>query len=345
MSKDIFKQGGSHKIRKTGIDKYSFSISIPEDKHGRVARKCPNSDCSPGYFKIKPGTGITEEQANVFCPYCKQVGDQSDFTSKEQVRYGKDIVKREAISGIQNMMKDALGLGSSGNNRYGGGMISMEMSYEPRRLHAVRRPVEEEMLRVVVCPHCSLDHVVYGLAMWCPDCGKDIFMTHVEEEYSVINAMLHNVEQRRKELGPRIAARNIENCLEDTVSIFEAVLKALLIRHLHENGKTEEEIQDLLNQKIRNSFQNPEKAIKKVKNQMQQVLFENITPDKVTFLINTFEKRHPITHNLGVMDRKYVERALTAASEGREIYITNQEIIDAIDICFKALIDLHSKLF
>jgi hypothetical protein len=345
MSKSIFKQGGPHKIRKTGSDNYTFNISIPDDEQDRVARECPDSSCSPGYFKIKLGTGITEKQTEVYCPYCRQANAPTEFMSKEQSRYAKDIVFQEAAKGIGQVMKDALGLGPSGRKQFGNGSISMSLEYQPGRLSQVRRPFEEEMQRSVVCPLCGLDHIVYGLAVWCPDCGKDIFMSHVDAEFEVVRTILGDVDRRRNELGSRVAARDIENCLEDTVSIFEAVLKTMLIRYLHDHGKTKEEIQILMGKKIRNGFQNPDRASKIVKEHMQQDLFKHITSTENEFLKSTFEKRHPITHNLGVIDKKYMERALITANEGREIYITKQEILELIVLCLNLLRNLHCKLF
>jgi hypothetical protein len=37
-------------------------------------------------------------------------------------------------------------------------------------------------------------------------------------------------------------------------------------------------------------------------------LLDHLQPAKVAALMQTFEKRHPITHNLGIVDRKCLER-------------------------------------
>ncbi len=100
----------------------------------------------------------------------------------------------------------------------------MEMTYKPGHPPSVRKPFEEEIQRDVVCPHCGLDHVVFGLATWCGDCGRDIFLTHVRAEYGVVQKMLGDVVRRQEELGPRVGARDIDNALEDVVSIYEATL-------------------------------------------------------------------------------------------------------------------------
>ena len=344
MRDSIFKKGGPYKVRRTGRDQYSFSIAMPEDEQGRIARKCPNENCSPGYFKVKPGTGITDGQEVAYCPYCKHSDKPDEFVTDEQVRYAKDIVMREAEKGIQEMIGDALGVGRSGRKKVGGGMFSIDMTYKPGRLPHVRRPLEEELRRDIVCPRCGLDHAVFGIAIWCSDCGKDIFLTHVEAEFSVVSAMLLDVDRRRETLGPRVAARDLENCLEDTVSIFEAVGKALVTRNLRESGKSEEETQNFLKKVVRNSFQSVKHATELLRTEFNVTLEEHHSEDTLMSLTNTFEKRHPITHNLGVVDRKYLEKALSAEKEGREVRVTRNEIEKAITDAKKVISSLHSML-
>lgn len=193
MAKKIFREGGPLKIRRTGPDLYTMNVSIPPDSEGRIARGCPVADCSPGYFKVKPGTGITESQPRAFCPYCRHAAEPGDFATKEQRRFAKDIVMREAHEGIERVLKDSLGLGSSGKRTFGGGFLSIEMEYKPGSKSIIRRPVEEPLRRDLTCPGCGLDQSVFGLATWCADCGLDIFLTHVEAELAVVHRMLGDI--------------------------------------------------------------------------------------------------------------------------------------------------------
>ena len=74
MTKGLFREGGPHHVKRIGDDQHQISITIPKDEDGRVARECPNNLCSPAYFKVTPGTGITEGQDFAYCPYCKYRG-------------------------------------------------------------------------------------------------------------------------------------------------------------------------------------------------------------------------------------------------------------------------------
>lgn len=337
LTKRLFREGGPQNVKSMGNDQYQMSITIPKDGDGRVARECPNTLCSPAYFKVTLGTGITEGHDLAYCPYCKHEAEPSEFTTQEQIRYAKDIVLNEAQGGIDAMFKDALGLGPSGKKKIGGGFISMEMSYKPSTPSHVRRPYEEEVRRDVVCPHCTLDQTVFGLATWCSDCGKDIFLNHVSAEIAVIQRMLKDVDRREQDLGKRVAARDLENCLEDAVSIFEASVKALVRRALIERGDDPSTVDTKMN-KIGNSFQNTERT----KEQLFKLLdCSPIQSDLWERLDGCFEKRHPVTHNLGVVDKKYLERAQQAEREGREVRISKKDVAVFLEDIYSAISDIH----
>lgn len=340
MTKRLFREGGPHSVKSLGNDQYQMSITIPKDGDGRVARECPNSLCSPAYFKVTLGTGITEGQDLAYCPYCKHEAEPGDYTTKEQIRYAKDIAVKEAQGGIDAMIKDALGLGPSGKKKMGGGFISMEMSYKTGTPSLVRRPYEDEVRRDVVCPHCTLDQTVFGLATWCSDCGKDIFLTHVSAEIAVIQRMLKDVGRREQNLGKRVAAKDLENCLEDAVSIFEASVKALVRRALTECGDDLSTV-DTKMKKIGNSFQSTEKSKEHL---LKLFGYAPTQSDLWERLRGCFEKRHPVTHNLGIVDRKYLERAQQAEREGREVRISEKEVAVLLEDIYSAISDIHRTL-
>lgn len=334
MSKSFLDDGDDFQTRKVGPDQYEMHIPIPTED-GLVGRECPNAECSSGYFKVKLGTGITEGQVLAYCPYCRQEGEPSDFTTQAQIDYALGVLKNEVVKGIDKSIQKALGLGSSHKKTYGSGMFKMEMSYKPGTPY-VPRPLEEELRRDIICPNCGLEHAVFGLATWCPDCGKDIFICHVDTEFEVIQKVLSVLDKRREELGARVAGRDIENGLEDTVSVSEAVLKIITKKHLAKIGISPDEIIKRI-EKIRNSYQNINSAGETFRTQTGLELSHNVSQDEVETLSKIFEKRHPITHNLGVVDKKYLERVRTGEVEGREIRVTAQEVERAIQISRKII--------
>lgn len=322
----LFKEGGEHQIQDLGNDKYNLTVSIPENDDGRIARECPSSECSPGYFKVTPGTGVTENHTLAYCPYCRHEAAPKDFATQEQIRYAKEMVLREAHIGVNNMVRNDFGLGSFGKKKLGGGLLSMEISYKPGSLPYVHRPFEDEVRRDVTCPHCTLDQTVFGLATWCADCGEDIFMTHIEAELAVTRLMLDDVGRRQAQLGKRVAAKDLENCLEDAVSIFEAAIRAIVRRAMIIRGESSELIEAAF-KKLGNAFQNIDRTQKELYSMFGKTPLEVELSEK---LKSAFEKRHPITHNLGVIDRKYMEQAKELEQEGREVRLTRDEITEVL---------------
>jgi hypothetical protein len=199
MSFELFQPGGPLNAKRVGPDQYSMSVSLPKDVDGRIARECPTADCSPGYFKVTPGTGITGGQTLAYCPYCRKSAEPSDFHTKEQIRYAKDLVEREAVAGMERAMREALGRDSGGKRGLVDGLIKVDLEMKSSPPPHVWKPYEEILRRDLICPKCTLDHSVYGLAVWCPDCGEDIFPTHVQGEIRVIEAIVGDVDRRRRE--------------------------------------------------------------------------------------------------------------------------------------------------
>ena len=200
MSHELFSSGGPLNARRVGPDQYSMTVTLPKDEDGRTARECPNDDCSPGYFKVRNGTGITGGQTVAYCPYCRTEKEPSGFPTKEQLRYAKDLVTQEAMIGVERALKNSLGLGSAGKRRLVDGLITVDMEMKTSPPRPVRQPNEDLLRRDVICPHCTLDHSVYGFATWCADCGKDIFTTHIAGELQVLKSIIGDVDRRRGHL-------------------------------------------------------------------------------------------------------------------------------------------------
>ena len=343
MSDSILQEGGPHNIKRTGKDGFSMSLSLPTDDYGMVGRDCPSDTCEPGYFKVKPGTGLSNQEFS-YCPYCCHKSDPNSFLTKEQHEYAKEIVTREFIKGIDKMVSDTFDLDSSGKKTIDAGLFSLSISLETPIPPAVPRPLEQELRRNLTCPHCKLEHSVYGLATWCPDCGRDIFLKHVEGEFAIIRIMANDVDSRRERLGSRVAAKDIENSLEDIVSTFEAVLRVTTRKGLLKQGKNQIDIDNIMLSKVATKYQNIRSGDTIFYNIFGFHLFESLSPEHIDWLSTTFEKRHPITHNLGVVDRKYLQRARSGELEGREIRIQVPEIFAAIDLCLKSITTTYSRL-
>jgi len=342
MSDSYFDEGGPFHLKRSGPDEITMRLPVDRDSTGMIARECTDNDCAPGYFKVKPGTGITSEQETAYCPYCRRSASPSDFLTAAQLQYAKDAVFSEVAVAFDRAIQQGLGLGPSGKKSYGN---TVSLSYKPGGRPHVARPVEEELRRDICCPHCTLEHAVFGLATWCPDCGGDVFHVHLDAELEVIRKILAAVETRRETLGSRVAGRDVENALEDTVSVFEAVLKTIAKRQLILAGKTVEEADGFLEKTVRSQFQSPRAAADIWSKQLGLELFSGVPAEQIAALTDTFEKRHPITHNLGIVDRKYLQKAASGGLVGRDVRVSAGEVEAAIVVVSDALLKLYARLF
>jgi hypothetical protein len=106
------------------------------------------------------------------------------------------------------------------------------------------------------------------------------------------------------------------------------VRRAMLMR-----GYSVDDI-ELSFKKLGNAFQNIEKTKKELYSMFgKNPLDENLSKK----LKSAFEKRHPITHNLGVIDRKYMEHAKEIDGEGREVRLTEGEVSETLNNVFSAI--------
>jgi hypothetical protein len=330
MSKPLFRGGGPLNIRRVSGDRYTANITLSPDHDGLLARSCSSSECAPGYFKVKTGAGITTAQERAYCPYCAKPAPPNDFATRAQIEYTKALMLEEAKDGVNRLVKDSMGMDSSGRRKLASGFISMEMRFEPMRKRHVHRPAEEELRRDVACPHCGLVHAAFGLAFTCPDCGSDFCLTHVHEELQVVAKILGAVPERRTALGARVAARDVENALEDVVSIFETTMKLVTRKILLQRGTAPEAVAAILSKKVKNKFQSTRLGADLYAKLIGGDLFGCLSNSERQALEHTLEKRHPITHNLGVVDRKYLDRAASSAAEGSEVRVTPEEVLGAV---------------
>lgn len=168
-------------------------------------------------------------------------------------------------------------------------------------------------------------------------------MTHVRGEVAVIEKVLGDVDRRENDLGLRVAAHDLGNALEDLVSIFEATLKIEVRRFRKRAGDTDSQIDEIM-RKIGSRLQSATNAREIIATLCSGVSLLNPQDAPTSALIRTFEKRHPITHNLGVVDRKYLERVQSRGTEGKDVEISKSEILQTAQAMLNLLEQLHGRL-
>jgi len=309
-------------VRRLGGDRYEVTVSLPTGPDGRMARECPSSTCSPASFRVKSGAGILDpNQPSAYCPYCRFEAEPSDFTPEGVRGYARDVaidqVTRDVLDPILGSFRKSL----KDLERSSGGMLRVQSRTSAPFRARPRPPLQEALIRDLICPHCGLDHAVYGFATWCPDCGKNIFPVHVSNELHAVQKLLAPFEGRQDH--DRTSIRALENALEDIVSIFEASMKHLVARRMVEVHGEEAAASRL--KRIGNGFQNIARACEILISEIDLSLIGPIHEEIVQRVSQIFEKRHVITHNLGIVDARFQTRTGNAQL-GREVNLSREGI-------------------
>ena len=95
----------------------------------------------------------------------------------------------------------------------------------------------------------------------------------------------------------------------------------------------------------RNAFQNPERAAEILRDELGVDLFGSIGHEGEDAVSKIFQKRHAITHNLGVVDRKYLEHGSATGGLGREVPLTAEEVGRTVDHVGRVLTGIYKGLY
>lgn len=286
-----------------------FSISIPPDDEGLIGRECPVVTCE-GYFKIQPGTGLKGKDLPCHCPYCGHEAGQNKFFTKAQVEYARSVVLHKVTDAL---LKDLKGLEFNHRPRGSFGIgISMKVTGHPRPIHHYR---EKKLETEVVCDQCTLRYTIYGVFGHCPDCG-------VHNSLQILNKNLDLVEKLlavAKTQDTAVAQNLIENALEDCVSAFDGFGRETCRVFSSKATKPERAIE------VR--FQNISNARERVRELFAVDFASSLTTDAWMKVQRAFQKRHLLSHKMGVADQAYLSATGESTSLlGRKVSIQADEI-------------------
>lgn len=136
----------------------TVNVSIPTDEEGFMGRECPQKECE-GYFKVKPGTGLSGADIPCHCPYCGHKDSPKTFSTKEQVAYAKSVVIRRAAEAITNDLKQ-LEFNHKPRGSFGIGISLKVERGTPLPIHHYR---EQQLETKVTCSGCTLQYAVFGV--------------------------------------------------------------------------------------------------------------------------------------------------------------------------------------
>ena len=330
---DIFHDMKKYRTGRSPEGNDLFNIPLKADEDGMIGRECPNEDCQPKYFKMS--MTIPDEiskkiedfsQIDVTCPYCEMVDNMQHYHTKSQIEWIKSMMFRDVAKTFQNMLKSSF----KPMPRTSKGMFSISITYKPGHLPSVRHYVEEKLKQTVVCDDCGYNYAVYGISFHCPLCGNGNLIQHLNRSANIIRVLLEEHERVSQERGQEVGQQMVGNALEDVVGLFEAFLKHIYQYEIKRRFSKEEAETKIM--KIRVNFQRLEGAEALLSKDLGFTLFAECDQEDRNFLQEQFLKRHVLTHNLGLVDKKYIEKAQVYEKQGAELDIKSIDVTKALEI-------------
>lgn len=328
---EIFHEMKKYQTNESG-NITQMSIPLKPNDDGMVGRECPNTDCMLKYFQI--GKSIPDEflkngnnlsDSNITCPYCGHVDHFQKFHSEDHKKWIESMIHRDMAITIQNMLQNTVkGFKSSSNSGF-----SCSMSFKPGPLPNVRYYTEEKLKRKVICDNCGFQYAVYGISFHCPFCGKGNLQIHLTRNVEITRVLIEESIKLQSEQMD-VAQRMIGNALEDVVGIFEGFHKNIYVYGIRH--KFSKEDADKKEERIKVTFQRLDGAQKLMLTDLQYDIFSSISNEDRLFLEEQFLKRHVLTHNLGLVDEKYLEKANYYSKQGSELEILPADVSRALEI-------------
>jgi hypothetical protein len=293
------------------------SVSIPKDERGFVGRECPNADCE-GYFKIKPGTGLTGTNLPCHCPYCGHTAGHDHFWTREQIEYAKSVAARQVADAV---LKDLKQLEFKQRPR---GPFGIGISLELKRGQPVpiRYYREKRLETEVVCDNCTLLYAIYGLFAFCPDCRA----------HNSLQILLKNLDLVLKQvdlasnIGNEDLRRHlIEDALENCVSAFDGFGRETC--RVRGSKSTDPKRAESF------SFQNVDRASERLRDLFGVDFQSAVDASEWSAVRVAFMKRHVVAHRSAIVDDQYlVETGDPMAVVGRRIPLDEGEVRRLVDL-------------
>lgn len=322
-----------------------FSVPLTPDEDGLIGRECSNDNCETKYFKMS--MSIPDEMENYIedfsqyeltCPYCGTLDNMQHLHTTEQIEWIKSMMIRGVHKTFGNMLERSFG--SRPKSR--GGMFSISIEVKKGSLPSVRYYAEEKLKQEVVCDKCTFKYAIYGVSFHCPLCGKGNILQHFERSVETIKILVTESERIGQEHGSHVAESILGNALEDVIGLFEGFLK-YAYRYAVRKKHTKEDAEKLI-QKIRVNFQRLTGAEEFFRRDLSIEIFQNLTIPERESLETAFAKRHVLTHNLGLIDEKYRDKAQRWERVSSELVVESDDVLTALESVRKVVSHTLSEI-
>jgi hypothetical protein len=282
------------------IDGFTVTVSVPIGRDGLSPLVCPlNKDHR---FKVRV-TQSGGSSSDCHCPYCGHVASTWDFMPAQMDR-AEDAAAAVAEQYIHEMFSGVL----AGVARQFSGSSSsgFSMTYSPGGApapRAIRGYEIEPTRRSMTCLQCGEMFAVYGLAVYCPECGqlapRQQFaeLVRVQVDRLLAFELLDDAARRQFEESGVLTA-TLESTFKDGFSALETYLK----------NRFEREATNVAKQPASSTFQRLDDTNDIYKAQVGVDLRQKAGQALWDELQQAAAIRHVLTHNNGVIDAKFLAR-------------------------------------
>lgn len=306
------------------LNNMKVEVPLESDQEGYRDHQCPNEACEY-VFKCQEDdwANLFKDEA-VFCPRCGHNAPSDSWFTLEQIEKARSQATEHIHAVVKNAMHaDARSFNRRQTNK---GFITMSLSVSgsPSAINYIV-PVEarEVFEKKIQCNECHARYAVIGSAFFCPCCGKDSADTAFDEAMKSIRLQMDSVgsiiQAVEPVLGKDGAADNaremIESKLCECVSAFQRFCDVTF--HTHFPG---------VRVKF-NSFQKLDAGSQYWKDAIGKGYEDALMEKERDQLTVSFQRRHILQHNNGVVDQKYIDRSGdTSYIVGQRVVITPEEV-------------------
>jgi hypothetical protein len=287
-----------------------INVTLPTDDEGFLGRECPKPECE-GYFKIKPGTGLSGKLP-CHCPYCGHSEGHDHFATKEQVGYVKSVAHRRVTEAVREELK-AMEFDIKPKGMFG---IGISMKLKPGQPIPLRQYRERTLETVIVCNNCTLVYAVYGVFAFCPDCREHNSFQTLEKNVALVHKQITLAEEQADE---ELKRHLLEDALENCVSAFDGFGRETVKVHAA-LSVSPQQCNNL-------SFQNLVRSTERLRILFGIDLSQGIDWSDWQVAHIAFMRRHVLAHRAGVVDRQYIDE-----TKDQALIVGRRVIVKAADV-------------
>jgi hypothetical protein len=318
MSRGDWERRLPEGVHVTSRDRSGFrlGIAMPVGEDGLWPMRCPEHR-EDHFFKIEvtqksdndKDSGTETEDPPLYCPYCGHGADLWDFAPEQHARL-RAAANAAAEQYMSSLLDEMLGKAFGGRNRSSSSRrsgISIGFEFKPGnppRRRSLPEPGEvEETRRTMQCRACEEVVAVYGLAIYCPNCGQlapaqqfgELIRMH-RDGLAALDTLPQEVKRELTESGALGA--NYENTIKDGFGALETFLRA----------RFEADAPDVSLQGKGNVFQRLGDAADLYREYLGVDLPVLLGTDGWENLNQAAAMRHVLVHNAGIVDVRFLDR-------------------------------------